>query len=381
MKRKISALLAADIVKYSKLVADAEEETVHRLADYRAVFEEVTARHGGRIVNMVGDAVLADFGSSVDAVRCALEVQAAIGEHNRAFPDDRRMQLRIGITLADIMDQEGELFGDGVNIAARLESLAPPGGICVSQTVREQVAGKLPVVFTDIGPQRVKNIPNPIHAFVFVLQAPAGAGRRWKRLTSRKGRLLAAAAALVVACAASVVAAVQFRVPAQAPARWMPASLASQPAATAQAALRFDGEKVRALADKQGIPLPKNLKVLVPPATVPLGLAKYLGAWGGDRRWSPNGRTAMLIVESIDESGTVLGFYGHSVPLVPNEVTLNTARFTPFAATLTEHGLHFVWRTSKYTFRLMPDGSMLGELDSTNSRGHFNLSMALDRIE
>ena len=387
MKRKISALLAADIVKYSKLVADAEEETVHRLAAYRAVFEEVTARHGGRIVNMVGDAVLADFGSSVDAVRCALDVQAAIGEHNRAFPDDRRMQLRIGITLADIMDKEGELFGDGVNIAARLESLAPPGGICVSQTVAEQVTGKLPVpvAFTDIGPQRVKNIPNPIHAFVFVLQAPGGSvvrrGRRWKGLTSRRGRLLAAAAALVVAFAGSIVAAFQFRGTSQAPARWVPASLASQPAATAQAALRFDGEKVRALADKQGIPLPKNLKVLLPPATVPLGLAKYLGAWGGDRRWSQNGRTAMLIVESIDESGTVLGFYGHSVPLVANEVTQNTARFTPFAATLTEQGLHFVWRQSKYTFRMMPDGSMLGELDSTNTRGHFNLSLSLDRIE
>jgi class 3 adenylate cyclase len=381
MKRKISALLAADIVKYSRLVADAEEETVHRLADYRAVFEEVTARHGGRIVNMVGDAVLADFGSSVDAVRCALDVQAAIVEHNRAFPDERRMQLRIGITLADIMDQEGELFGDGVNIAARLESLAPPGGICVSQTVREQVAGKLPVVFTDIGPQRVKNIPNPIHAYVFVLQAQAGGGKRWKRLTSRKGALLAGAAALVVAFAASIVAAVQLREPAQAPPRWVPASLASQPAATAQAALRFDGEKVRALADKQGIPLPKNLKVLVPPATVPASLAKYLGAWGGDRRWSQNGRTALLIVESIDESGTALGFYGHSVPLIANETTQNSARFTPFAATLTEQGLHFVWRQSKYTFRLMPDGSMLGALDSTNSRGQFNLSLSLDRIE
>ena len=89
----------------------------------------------------------------------------------------------------------------------------------------------------------------------------------------------------------------------------------------------------------------------------------------------------MLIVESIDESGTALGFYAHSVPLVANEVTQNSARFIPFAATLTENGLHFVWRQSKYTFRLMPDGSMLGELDSTNSRGHFNVSIALDRIE
>jgi adenylate cyclase len=386
MKRKISALLAADIVKYSRLVADDEEQTVHRLADYRAVFEEVTTRHGGRIVNMVGDAVLADFSSSVDAVRCALDVQAAIAEHNRGFPDDRRMQLRIGVTLADIMDKEGELFGDGVNIAARLESLAPPGGICVSQTVREQVAGKLPVAFTDIGPQRVKNIPNPIHAYVFVLQAQSGSGARgairWKGLMRRKGRLLAGAAALAVALAASVVVALQFREPAQAPPRWMPASLASQPAATAQAALRFDGEKVRALAEKQGIPLPNNLKVLVPPATVPASLANYLGAWGGERRWSQNGRTAMLIVESIDESGTALGFYAHSVPLTPNAVTQNSARFVPFAASINEGGLHFVWGQSKYTFHLRPDGgAMFGDLDTTNSRGHFNFAIALDRIE
>src|SRR5215470_13421295 len=173
MKRKISALLAADIVKYSRLVADDEEETVHRLADYRALFEEVTARHGGRIVNMVGDAVLADFSSSVEAVRGALDILTAIGEHNRAFPDDRLMQVRIGVTLADIMDKEGELFGDGVNIAARLESLAPPGGSTRGAT-------------------------------------------RWKGLTTRKGRLLAGAAVLAVAFAASIVAAVQLREPGQA---------------------------------------------------------------------------------------------------------------------------------------------------------------------
>ena len=380
MKRKISALLAADIVKYSRLVADDEEQTVHRLADYRAVFQDVTARHGGRIVNMVGDAVLADFPSSVDAVRGALAIQEAIAEHNRAYPDDRRMQVRIGVTLADIMDREGELFGDGVNIAARLESLAPPGGICVSQTVAEQVAGKLPVTFDDIGPQRVKNIPNPIRAYVYVPRAQARGGKRWQGLRTRKGRLLAGAAALTVAFAASIVAAVQFHAPGQAP-RWTPASLAQGPAATARAALRFDGEKVRTLAEKQAIPLPKNLKVLVPAGNVPTKLSGYLGAWGGDKRWNPRGRQAMLIVESIDESGTALGFYAHSVPLVPNEVTQNSARFTPFASTVTDKGLHFVWGQSKYTFRLMPDGSMFGELDTTNSRGHFNFSMTLDRIE
>jgi adenylate cyclase len=380
MKRKISAILAADIAKYSTLVAGDEEETVHRLAAYRGVFEETTARHGGRIVNMVGDAVLAEFPSSVDAVRCAIDVQETTRSRNKAYPVSRRMQIRIGVTLADIMDQDGELFGDGVNIAARLESLAPPGGICVSQTVAEQVAGKLPVTFDDIGPQRVKNIPNPIRAYVFVPQAQAHGARRWKAPLTRKRRLLVGAAALVVAFAGSIVAAVQFHAPGEAT-RWSPASLAQGPAATARAALRFDGEKVRALAAKQSIPLPKNLKVLVPAGNVPANLAGYLGAWGGDKRWTERGRQAILIVESIDETGTALGFYAQGVPLVTNEVTQSSARFTPFASAVTDKGLHFVWGQAKYTFRLMPDGSMFGELDTTNSRGHFNLSITLDRIE
>src|SRR5262249_59941325 len=107
--------------------------------------------------------------------------------------------------------------------------------------------------------------------------------------------------------------------------RFTPVSLAQGPAATAQAALRFDGEKVRALAEKQAIPLPRNLKVLVPAATVPASLAGYLGAWGGDRRWNDRGRQAMLIVESIDESGTALGYYAQGVPLVTNEATQDSA--------------------------------------------------------
>jgi hypothetical protein len=116
----------------------------------------------------------------------------------------------------------------------------------------------------------------------------------------------------------------------------------------------------------------------LPPAKVPASLANYLGAWGGERRWSANGRQAMLIVESLDESGTALGFFAHSVPLVPN-VNNNSAHFVPFAATLTEAGLHFVWGQAKYTFHLRPDGgAMFGELEMANSR-HF--SIVLDRIE
>jgi class 3 adenylate cyclase len=380
MKRKISALLAADIVKYSKLVAEAEEETVGRLADFRAVFEEATTRHGGRIVNMVGDAVLAEFGSSVDAVRCALDVQDTTRTRNQAYPDERHMQIRIGITLADIMDQDGELFGDGVNIAARLESLSPAGGICVSQTVREQVAGKILADFRDIGEQRVKNLPNPIRAYV--LAAPGAKPAKPRRaLMARKGRLLAAALVVAAAFAASIVAAVQYRGGAAPPAQ--PGASAHVPQlASVATASRFDEAKVRALAQSQSIPLPPHLRVVMPDVAVPPGFTGYLGAWGGDQRWGfKNGRQAILVVESVDGAGTAVGIYAHGVPLASNAATEKSARFVPFAATITDKGLHFAWASTNYTFRLMPDGSMWGQLDSTNERGHFNLSILLQRIE
>src|SRR6267154_3101222 len=293
MKRKISAILAADIVKYSKLVADDEEETVRRLAAHRTVFEETTSRYGGRIVNMMGDAILAEFPSSVDAVRSAIDAQETARFRNQAYPEGRRMQIRIGVTLADVMDEDGELFGDGVNIAARLESLAPPGGICVSQTVREQVAGKLSVKFKDIGQQRVKNLPRPIRAYVIPPHREDAASKSWKDLISRKRRVLAAAAVVVAAFAASIVAATQIHRTGQAPSSIAPASFV-QSAAPPPHAVRFDEVKVRALAVSQEIPLPRNLKVLVPPATIPARLSDYLGAWGGERRWNNRGRQAIL---------------------------------------------------------------------------------------
>ena len=379
MKRKISALLAADIVKYSRLVADAEEETVRRLAAYRAVFEEVTARHGGRVVNMVGDAVLAEFPSSVDAVRCALDVQAAARESNTAYPAERQMQIRVGVTLADIMDQDGELFGDGVNIAARLESLSPAGAICVSQTVREQVAGKIEATtFIDIGEQQVKNLPNPIHASV-IAQPGAAAPPMRKAAKPLRGRTLAAAALVTTACAAVAVAAVQLRGE-RLPASAVAAAPGPQLASVAPAS-RFDEAKLRILAKSQSIPLPARVPILMPDPAVPATYAGYLGAWGGDNRWNNRGRQAILIVERVEDDGTAVGIYAHGLPQVTNEKTQNSARFVPFAATVNDKGLHFAWGPSSYTFLLMPDGSMWGRLDSTNDRGHFELSIVLQRIE
>ncbi len=166
MKRKIAAILAADIAGYTKLVADDEEETVRRLGAYRAVFDDLIHRYGGRIFNTAGDAVMAEFPSSVEAVRCAVDVQESLRTRNLAYPASRQMHFRIGITVGDIIERDGDLLGDGVNIAARLEGLAPPGGLCISNSVFDQVANKVSVEFADIGAQSVKNLPRPVHAYV-----------------------------------------------------------------------------------------------------------------------------------------------------------------------------------------------------------------------
>jgi adenylate cyclase len=174
MKRKIAAIFAADIAGYSRLVAEDEEETLRRLASYRSVVDDFIAKANGRIFNTAGDAVLAEFPSAVDAVRCAIDIQESLRTRNMAYPPSRQMSFRIGITIGDVVERDGDLLGDGVNIAARLEGLAEVGGICVSRAVHEQVANKLSVQFADIGAQEVKNIPTPVHAYMVAMRREDG---------------------------------------------------------------------------------------------------------------------------------------------------------------------------------------------------------------
>jgi adenylate cyclase len=174
MKRKIAAIFAADVAGYSRLVAEDEEETLRRLASYRHVIDDFIAKSSGRIFNTAGDAVLAEFPSAVEAVRCAIDIQESLRTRNMAYPPSRQMAFRIGITIGDVVERDGDLLGDGVNIAARLEGLAEVGGICVSRAVHEQVANKLSVQFADIGEQEVKNIPNPVHAYMVAMRREDG---------------------------------------------------------------------------------------------------------------------------------------------------------------------------------------------------------------
>jgi TolB-like protein/class 3 adenylate cyclase len=165
VERKLSAIFAADVEGYSRLMGQDDVGTLRTLTAYRVTIDRLIASHRGRIFNTAGDSLVADFGSAVDAVQCAIEVQDAIGKENADRPAADQMRFRIGVHVGDIMVQGGNLFGDAVNAAARLEALAEPGGICVSGAVQEHIGTKLPVGFIDLGPQQVKNIAQPIRAY------------------------------------------------------------------------------------------------------------------------------------------------------------------------------------------------------------------------
>jgi class 3 adenylate cyclase len=166
--RKLTTILAADVVGYSQLMAADEEATLNTLRTYRKVIDALVAKHNGRIFNTAGDAVLAEFGSAVEAVRCAVSIQEDLAVRNAQLGEGEQMWFRIGINVGDVMIEADDLFGDGVNVAARLEGLAEKGGICISGSTFEQVKNKLSVAFSDIGPQAVKNIPEPVPAFRIV---------------------------------------------------------------------------------------------------------------------------------------------------------------------------------------------------------------------
>src|SRR6476661_4232856 len=156
---------SASVWSFSRLMGADEVATLDALTARREILDGLIATHGGRIANTAGDSVLAEFGSAVDAVQCAMEAQTALAEANASLAPDRRISFRIGLHIGDVMVRAGDLFGDGVNIAARLQSLAKPGGVCISGATFDQVRKVLPMTFVDLGVQQVKNIQEPIRAY------------------------------------------------------------------------------------------------------------------------------------------------------------------------------------------------------------------------
>ena len=173
--RKIAAILVADVVGYSRLAAADEDRTLSRLRALRSdLIDPTIAAHQGRIVKRTGDGIIIEFRSVVDAVRCAIEVQTGMVERNAGLPPERRIEFRVGIHLGDVVEEsDGDLMGDGVNIAARLEGIAKPGAICLSEDAYRQVKGRLDLAVSDLGPTQLKNIADPIRVYSLEVGQPA----------------------------------------------------------------------------------------------------------------------------------------------------------------------------------------------------------------
>ena len=207
-KRKLAAILSADVEGYSRLMDDDEEATIRTLTAYRSAMTRLIQQYRGRVVDTTGDNLLAEFASAVDAVNCAVEIQRELAERNAELPEERRMQFRIGVNVGDVVEKEDRIYGDGVNIAARVEGLAEAGGICISGRVYDHVENKLDLEFGFVGEQEVKNIAKPVRIYR-VLSHPGAAAHRVikaKRTVSRTWRkvLVATVAVVVVGAAVAV---------------------------------------------------------------------------------------------------------------------------------------------------------------------------------
>src|SRR5713226_6246440 len=175
MERKLTAILCADVFGYSRLMGDDEEATLRTLSSHRKLIDSLIEQHHGRFVNSAGDSVLAEFASVVNAVQCAVEIQTTLKGENANLLPERRMEFRIGVNSGDVIVDGEQIYGDGVNVAARLESLADPGSICISAIVHDQHKNKLALSYEDLGPQTVKNIAEPVRVFRVVLEGGAAA--------------------------------------------------------------------------------------------------------------------------------------------------------------------------------------------------------------
>jgi class 3 adenylate cyclase len=178
VKRRLAAIMSADVKDYSRLMRQDETATVQTLTAYQGIMATLVEQHHGRVVDSPGDNLLAEFASVVDAVQGAVAIQKELKARNAGLPDFRKMEFRIGINLGDIIVEGDRIFGDGVNIAARLESLADPGGICISRTAYDQIEDKLPLGYEYLGEKRVKNISKPVRAYKVLLEAEEAAPRR-----------------------------------------------------------------------------------------------------------------------------------------------------------------------------------------------------------
>jgi class 3 adenylate cyclase len=312
-ERRLSAILAADVAGYSRLMGADEDGTLQALKAHRkAIVDPGIAGHRGRIVKTTGDGLLVEFASAVDAVRCAVDVQRGMAERNEAVPPDQRIQFRIGINVGDIIGDGSDIYGDGVNVAARLETMAEPGGIWVSQAVRDPVVDKLSFGFEDLGEVAAKNIARPIR--VFRVRHDIDATQR--KLASPRLRRRAVIGAVALLAVISAGSSIWF---------W---------------GIRPSGD------------VPKNLATAAAPDASSLFIGDWQGVWDNNPQ-----ATTSLTIESVSPTGDVIGSY-----------VFMSGDPTRFVARMTDSTVSFGY--PKFTFKIRPDGKMeltrdaAGQLDT-----------------
>jgi len=202
LQRRLATILSADVAGYSRLMGEHEEATVQALRGHRAVFEALLKQHHGRIFNTAGDAILAEFPSAVEAVRCATEIQSALQTRNEHLPPEQKMLFRMGINVGDVVVQDGDLLGDGVNVAARIQTIAEPGGICIAGSVYDQIQNKLSLQFKPMGEQQFKNIGQKVRTFT-ITHGERGALPTALRRTGAKSAAALGLGALALAALAA----------------------------------------------------------------------------------------------------------------------------------------------------------------------------------
>lgn len=198
LERKLVTILSADVAEYSRLMAEDEEQTLRIFREHSQTFQVLVEEHHGRIFNTAGDAILAEFTSPVEAVRCATDIQAALRTRNDQLPPARQVKFRIGVNLGDVMVHNSDLLGDGVNVAARLQGAAAPGGICISGSVYDQIRNKLSLGFESLGEQRFKNIPQPVRTFSLSGTNDVGQLPPSKKPSGRPGALIGSTVAALL---------------------------------------------------------------------------------------------------------------------------------------------------------------------------------------
>src|SRR5579864_7740821 len=215
MERKLTAILCADVFGYSRLMGQDEEATLRTLSSHRKLIDSIIEQHRGRFVNSAGDSVLAEFASVVNAVQCAVEIQTTLKGENASFPPERRMEFRIGVNLGDVMVDGEQIYGDGVNVAARLESLADPGSIFISGSVHEQLGNKLALGYEDLGEQVVKNIAKPVRVLRVLPNGTASTLQEKRRSPRRywRGGVFSLAGLAIMAATVVLVQHLSFKPP------------------------------------------------------------------------------------------------------------------------------------------------------------------------